>query len=216
MRKNVSIILAILILFASCKPYENSINLAPTHPPVVRKDITFSYSADQLNNPNNHIKKGWANRNNIQVLQISVINNSDKAIHGSQLRFYANNQQLEIADHTLASKKLRTKKFPAAVYIIPVVLVGVVIYAALTSLVEDDADRDGFSDDTLPLPEKSEAKDPLYGANLLQKGLYNFNIAQQIIRPGEKITGFIAFKSKPQIEELNIEIIELDYEVLKY
>lgn len=190
--------------------------LVPTHPPVVRKDITFSYSADQLNNPDNHIKKGWANRNDIQVLQINLINNLDKPIHGSQLRFFSNDQQLEIADNKLASKKLRTKKFPAVVYVIPIVLVGVVIYAALASIVEDDINGDGFSDDTLPLPEKSEAsKDPLYGANLLQKGLYNFNIANQIIHPGEKISGFIAFKSKTQIERLNIEIIELDYEVIR-
>jgi len=82
MKKNCSIFLMFSVLFWGCKPLENSIALASTNPPVLREDITFNYSADQIRYGENNIKKGWAKRNNVQVLQVKIINNSDQNKQG--------------------------------------------------------------------------------------------------------------------------------------
>lgn len=207
----LAVIIGTLVFFSACKPLENTVTLASTTTPVVREDITFSYSADQIRYSDNNIKKGWANRNDVQVLNVRVINNSNKTIHGSQLGFYSSGNYLEIVDNKLASEKLKSKKFPAAVYIVPIFIVGIVIYAGLMTLVNDD----GVDGEDIPLPEKTdEAKDPLYKANLIQRELYHFNIAKQVLHPGEQISGFIALKSKETINELDIQVREVDYQVV--
>lgn len=200
------------MLVSGCKPFENTVTIAGTKAPVVRSDISFSYSADQIRYYDNKIKKGWAKRNDVQVLNIRIINNSNKTIHGSQLGFYSSDNYLEIIDNKLASEKLKSKKFPTAVYIIPVFIVGYVIYAGLISLLDSDEELNA---EEIPFPEKSEeAKDPLYKANLIQKELYHFNIAKQVLHPGEQISGFIALKSASVINELDIQVREVDYQVV--
>jgi len=215
MNKIIAVFLAITLLFSGCKPLENNVIFVETKAPVLRNDITFSYSADQIRYSDNNLKKSWANRNDVQVLYVKIINNSDKTIHGSQLSFLNNSQKLEIIDNELASKKLKSKKFPTFVYVVPIIIVGLVIYAGLMSLCENDSEDDCFDND-LPgsIQKTEEAKDPLYGANLIQKELYSFNIAKQVLRPGEQISGCIAFKAKTSIDTLDIQIRDVDFEVV--
>lgn len=217
MKKIFSIFLMFSILFWGCKPLENSVTLASTKPPVLREDITFSYSADQILYGENNIKKGWAKRNNVRVLHIKIINNSDQNLHGSQFVFYANGDKLEMVNNQLASEKLKSKKFPAAVYIIPVAIVAIVIYAGIVNLLgsSDDFDGDGFDDDRDNNIRKTDKDgDSLHGLNLIQKELYLFNIAEKIIRPGEQVSGLIAFRAKKSIHELDIRIEKVDFEVI--
>jgi len=67
MTKAVAVFLSFSVLLLGCKPLKNTITLANTKPPVVRNDITFMYSSDQIRYGENNIRRGWANRNNIQV-----------------------------------------------------------------------------------------------------------------------------------------------------
>jgi len=218
MKKTCSIFLLFSVLLWGCKPLENSIALASTNPPVLREDITFSYSADQIRYGENNIKKGWAKRNNVQVLQVKIINNSDQNLHGSQFGFFSNGNKLEIINNQLASKKLKSKKFPTAVYIIPVAIVAIVIYAGIVSLIDDssqDFDGDGFDDDRDDsIRKKDKTQNPLHGLNLIQKELYLFNMAEKIIHPGEQVSGLIAFRSEKPINELDIRIEKADFEVI--
>lgn len=179
------------------------------------RKINFSVFVDLVREPDNKLKKGWANRKDVQVFSIEIINISDKPIHGSQFGFYSDGKRLELIDNKLAAEKLRTKKFPAAVYIIPVVLVGVIIYAIIYSAVNpsDDVDGDGFSD--LDNSSKKKEKDPMKGANLIQKGLWGFNVASVIIHPGEKVTGLVALSSKEDIDKLEIQVNEADFEIVR-
>ena len=217
MTKKAVIFIPLIVLLLGCKPLENTILPANTKPPVVRKDITFSYSSDQIRYGENNIKKGWANRNDIQVLNVKIINNSNHSIHGSQFVFYSNGKQLEIVNNKLASRKLKSRKFPSAVYIIPGVIVAVVIYAGLKNLIEgpSDLDGDGFDDNFYPGDgEKSKNHDPLAGLNLIQKKLYLFNIAEKIVPPNGQISGMIAFHSPTKIDNLDILVRKADYEVI--
>lgn len=212
MKNIIAIIVAFAFLSSSCKPLENTVKLANTKAPIVRTDITYAYSDDQIRTDDNNLKKGWAKRNDIQVLNVKINNNTNKTIHGSQLGFYSNDKRLEIIDNRLASEKLKSKKFPTAVYIVPIFIVGYVIYAGLLSLIDDD---DTLNSEDIAFPEKTdEAKDPLYKSNELQKKLYHFNIAKQVIHPGEQISGYIALRSKKAIEVLDIQVREVDYEVV--
>jgi hypothetical protein len=217
MKKTFSIFLMFSILLWGCKPLENSITLASTKPPVLREDITFSYSSDQILYGENNIKKGWANRNNVQVLHVKIINNTNHNLHGSQFGFFSNGDKLEIVNNQLASKKLKSKKFPSAVYIIPVAIIAIVIYAGIVNLLDgssQDFDGDGFDDDRDDhIRKKDKAQDPLDGLNLIQKELYLFNIAEKIIQPGEQVSGMIAFRAKKPINELDIRIGKADFEV---
>ncbi len=218
MKKTFSIFLLFSVLVWGCKPLEDSIKLASTKPPVLREDITFSYSSDQIRYGENNIKKGWAKRNNVHVLQVKIINNSDQNLHGSQFAFFANGDKLEMVNNQLASKKLKSKKFPTAVYIIPVAIVAVVIYAGIVNLLDEssqDFDGDGFDDDKDDHIRKTDKdRDPLDGLNLIQKELYLFNIAEKIIRPGEQVSGLIAFRSEKPINELDIRIEKADFKVI--
>ncbi len=217
MKKTISIFLLCSVFLWACKPFQNTITLARTEPPILRKDISYSYSSDQINYGENHIKKGWARRNDVQVLQVKIINNTDHNLHGSQFKFFSNGEKLEIVNHQLASKKLKSKKFPSAVYIVPVAIVAIIIYAGIVNLLDgasEDLDGDGFDDDTdIGIKKSDKAKDPLYGLNLIQKELYIFNIAEKIIEPGEQISGLIAFRSKEPINELNIQVEKAGFEV---
>ena len=215
MKKLLSVLTAFIFLFSSCAPYKNTATLSPVKDPVSTDKLIYSYSTDLVREPDNKLKKGWANRKDVQVFNIEIINISDKPIHGSQFGFYSDGKRLELVDNKLAAEKLRTKKFPAAVYIIPVVLVGVIIYAAIYSAVEpnDDLDGDGFSD--IDTSSKKKEKDPMKGANLIQKGLWDFNVASVIIHPGEKITGLVPLSSKKDIEKLEIKINEADFVIVR-
>ena len=183
-KKLFSLLVAFVFLFISCTPYKNVATLTPVQDPVTTEDLIYSHSSDLIRVTDNHLKTAWANRKNVQVLNVDIINISEKPIHGSQFSFYSNGNRLEIVNNKLAAEKLKTKRFPAIVYIIPVVLVGVIIYAAITPV--NDMDGDGFSDVNNDSSKKKK-KDPMKGANLIQKKLYNFNIASTIIQPGERI-----------------------------
>ncbi len=213
--KAISLVLAATLFFTACKPFENNISLAPFHPPVLRGDISFSYSSNQLENPNLHLKKNWAKRKNIQVLNIKIINNSEQAIHGTQFQFLSGGKPLKLVNNELACEKLGTRKFPKAVYIIPIAIVGIVLYAALMAAIEGD--DDGYfeeDEDWGPRISSSKQKDKLEGLNKLQKGLYSFNIALHTLYPGEKLEGLIAFESATKIEELDIKVKEVGFRVI--
>lgn len=217
MTKKVTIFITFSLLLAGCKPLENTISLANTKPPVVRNDITFSYSSDQIRFGENNIRKGWANRNNVQVLNVKIINNSNQSIHGSQFVFYSNGKKLEIINNELASKKLKSKKFPSAVYIVPGVIVAVVIYAGLKNLIDDSPYLDGEElddniDEGLKKAHKNHA--PTDKLNLIQKNLYLFNIAEKILPPNGQISGIIAFRSSKAIDKLDIQVKKSDFEVI--
>ncbi len=216
MKKLLSAIVALTLLITSCTPYKNTAKLSPVKDPVTTDDLIYSYSTDLIREPDNNLKKGWANRKKVQVFNVEIINISDKPIHGSQLNFYSDGKRLELVGNELAAEKLKTKKFPTAVYIIPIVLVGVIVYAAIYAAVDpnDDLDGDGFSDIDSG-SSKKKVKDPMDGANLIQKRLYNFNIASVIFRPGQKVTGLVALHSKKEIEELEIRVNDADFEIVK-
>jgi len=217
MTKKVTVYIVLLLVLMGCKPLENTISFAKTKPPVVRNDITYSYSSDQIRYGENNIKKGWANRNNVQVLNVKIINNSNQNIHGSQFAFYSNGERLEIVNNRLASKKLKSKKFPSAVYIIPGVIVAVVIYAGIKNLIDDSPYLDGDGlDDNIDEGIKKAHKNhaPTDGLNLIQKELYRFNIAEKIVPPNGQISGMIAFRSSKEIDNLDIQIKKSDFEVI--
>ncbi|PIF05620.1 MAG: hypothetical protein CSA36_05955 [Draconibacterium sp.] len=195
-----------------CTPYKNTISLVPTNSSVVGTDLTYAWSADQIRLPENKIRTGWANRKNVQVLQVQVTNNTNKTLHGSQLGFFSHGIPLELADNMVASKKLRTRKFPKIVYAIPITLVALTTYVALLSLLEDDSEDHFFQDDYNRV--KKSKKDPLAGKNTLQKGLYQFNITTELIQPGQTISGLVGFKSKENIDDLTILIKETNYEAM--
>ncbi len=216
MKKITAILLAFTLFTLSCKSPKTVIEVAPTKPPVVSLDITYSYSADQIRYGKNNFKRGWANKNDVQLLYISVMNNSEEPVHGSQLGFYSEGNKLEIVNNKLAAEKLKTRRFPKAAYIIPVFIVFYVAYEGLLSAldVDDDLDGDGFSDYP-EFQQKEKQKDPTEKMNFLQKKLYVFNIAAEIIYPQEKIEGFVAFKSKSPINELTIKLENTDYKVVQ-
>jgi len=112
----VSVFIAFLFLFTSCVAYKNTATFTPLQDPAATENVIYSYSTDLVCEPDNHLKRAWANRRNVQVLNFEIINTSDKPIHGSQFSFYSNGEKLEIADHIRAAQKLKTKKFPAVVY----------------------------------------------------------------------------------------------------
>jgi hypothetical protein len=213
MKRVISTLIAISILFVQCSTQKNTITLSKTKQPVVREDITFSYSDDQISNGVNHLKTGWAKRNDVQVLNINIINNSDEPIHGTQFCFIAEGDTLEIVNNKIASKKLKTKKFPTYVFLIPPVLVIAVVYIGILSIVDipNDLDNDGFQDEPILTVKKEEPKDELQGLNAIQKGLYTFNISEKTVMPNQQISGLIAFKSEKPINSLDIKIRKLDY-----
>lgn len=216
MKKLLSATVALVLVLTSCAPYKNTATLAQVKDPVTTKDLIYSYSNDLIREPDNNLKKGWANRKNVQVFNIEIINISNEPIHGSQFNFYSDGKKLELVDNELAAKKLKTKKFPTAVYIIPIVFVGVIIYAAIYTAVNpnDDLDGDGFSDINSGSSKKKE-KNPMDGANLVQKALYEFNIASVIFHPGQKVTGLVALHSKKEIDKLEIRVNNANFEIVK-
>jgi hypothetical protein len=213
MKKALSIFVASSILFAQCSTQKNTISLSKTKQAVVREDITFSYSDDQIANKESNLKTGWANRNDIQVLSINIINNSDEAIHGTQFCFINEGDTLEIVNNKIAAKKLKTKKFPTYIYLIPPALVVGVVYVAIMTLTYSkiDHDNDGFEDYPQLNAKKKKPKDELQGLNAIQKGLYTFNIAEKTLLPNQQLSGLIAFKSTKPIHTLDIKVRKLDY-----
>lgn len=215
MKKIVSILLALTLFTWSCKGPKTVMEVAPTKPQVVTNALTYSYSADQIRYGKNNFQRGWANKNHVQLLYISILNNTEEPIHGSQLRFYADGNKLEIVNNKLAAEKLKTRRFPKAAYVIPVVIIFYIAYEGLLSLVgaNDDLDGDGFSDYP-DFPQKKEAKDPTENMNFVQRKLYLFNIAGETLYPHKKVEGFIAFKAKKPITELRIKSENTDYKVV--
>lgn len=214
MKRAIAILVAISILFTQCTVPKNTVTLLKTKQPVVREDISFSYSADQIANRENNLKTGWAKRNNIQVLEVNIVNNTDKSIHGTQFSFVSNGKVLEIANNKLAAEKLKSRKFPKYVVFIPVFLIIAIVAGALEGD-SRDLDGDGFDDDPNDFFGKKKANtDETKDYNLLQKGLYTFNISQKTLKPGEQLSGLIALKSKKSIEELDIQIRPVDFEVV--
>ncbi len=215
MKRAFAIFMASTFLFTQCTIPKNAVTLLKTKQPVVREDISFSYSADQIANRENNLKTGWAKRNNIQVLEVNIVNNTDNAIHGTQFSFISNGEALEVANNKLAAEKLKSRKFPKYVVYIPVFLIIAIVAGALEGD-SRDLDGDGFDDDpdNNLFRNRKVNKDETQGYNLLQKGLYVFNISERTLKPGEQLSGLIAFKSKKTIEELDIQIKPVDFEII--
>jgi hypothetical protein len=213
MKRTILIFIVSSILFIQCSTQKNSITLSKTKQSTIREDITFSYSDDQIANKESNIKTGWAMRNDIQVLSINIINNSDEPIHGTQFCFVAEGDTLEIVNNKIAAKKLKTKKFPTYVYLIPPILVVGVVYLGIMSLTysKTDLDNDGFEDYPQFDAKKKKPKDELHGLNAIQKALYTFNISEKTLLPNQQLSGVIAFKSAKPINTLDITIRKLDY-----
>jgi hypothetical protein len=154
-----------------------------------------------------------AKRNDVQVLNINIINYSAEPIHGTQFCFVAEGNTLEIINNKIASKKLKTKKFPTYVFLIPPVLVIAVVYIGILSIVDspNDLDNDGFQHDPIFNVKKEKPKDELQGLNAIQKRLYTFNISEKTVLPNQQVSGLIAFKSEKPINTLDIKIRKLDY-----
>ncbi|MCK3684032.1 hypothetical protein [Maribellus sp. YY47] len=216
MKKIASLLLVSILFCWSCKSPKSVIEVAPTKPPVVTSEITYSYSADQIRYGKNNFKRAWANKNNVQLLHLSILNNADDAIHGSQLGFYSDGNKLEMVNNRLAAEKLGTRRFPKAAYVIPVAIVFYVAWEVILEMVgvNDDLDGDGFSDYP-DFPQNKEEKAPTEKMNFVQRELYLFNIASEIIYPHKKVEGFVAFRSKKPITELTIKLEDTDYKVVQ-
>jgi hypothetical protein len=212
MNKTLSTFIILVILFTNCKTQKPLTAHSKTNQAEVNKEISYTYSSDLIRIEGSDIRKGWANRNDIQVLNINIVNNSAKPIHGSQFNFISENKNLETIDNKRASQKLKTQRFPKYVYIVPIILVGVVVYLGIKTLLKDTG-TDELLDDNISLPEKDK-KEEYSKLNPIQKGLIVFNVAKQIVMTGEQISGLIAFKSKTPIEKLEIHIKAVDYEVV--
>ncbi len=67
MKRVISILIAISILFVQCSTQKNTISLSKNKQAIVREDITFSYSDDQIANKESNIKTGWAKRKTFKL-----------------------------------------------------------------------------------------------------------------------------------------------------
>ena len=111
---------------------------------MVTKDLTYSYSADQIRYGKNNFKRSWANKNDVQLLYISLLNNAEEPIHGSQLGFYSDGNKLEMISNKLTADKLGTRRLPRTAYVIPVTIVFYVAWEVAKEMagVNNAIDRD--------------------------------------------------------------------------
>ncbi len=218
-------IIYLLLLFlsiTSCAIQQQSISkIQDWSYPQVQFDtkLNFSFIDHVLEKTNNNRGERWAQRNNIHVLGVKLINTSDKPIHGTQISFILNGEKAEILQNKWLAQKVRKRNSPFLVLFLPAFIIESAIYDAIFN----NEDEYGINDHTNDMAFQSMSGKVANGyrnerkkANLsLTQEFMDFQIASKILWPGETIYGLIGIRSNNESINLNAEVSESDFFIIK-
>ena len=177
------------------------------------ENFNFSYVDNLLEKTNNKSGARWAKRKNIHIIGIRLVNNTNKPIHGSQIKFYNNGEEVEIIHNNWLAKKVRQRISPLMILWLPVFIVEAALFP------QDSDDPMGFDDDdqyyiSVEAANNQERKRMKANFNLRNE-LLNFRLANKILKPDEIVNGVIGVKSKKRLTNLKVLInTESEFEIL--
>lgn len=209
-------LIVLTVLVAGCASSHRSLSPIQTWDyPVHQIDqhISFSFVDGTLEKTGNKHSARWAKKKNIHVLAIRLVNNSRKPVHGTQLAFYADEEQAEIMHHEWLARKVRQRVSPLMILALP----AFIIEDAL--LHRNDTNDDYFYTDqnelylTTDLVDQENKRRNQANFNL-QKELKSFQLANRILLPGKPVFGIIGIKSKHSPEKLKVVVRPPDIQLL--
>ena len=217
MNRIISLLL-LLLSVTSCAIQQQSISKIQdwSYPQVqFDKQLNFSYIDHVLEKTNNNRGERWAQRNNIHVLSVKLINTSDKPIHGTQISFMLNGEKAEILQNKWLAKKVRKRNSPLMVLFLPAFLIEDAIF-------HQNDDNDYYNADYIHEPyfvTEEVAKNvnkKRKKANLnLTEEFMNFQLASKILWPGETIYGLIGIRSNNELINLKATVSESDFFIVE-
>ena len=214
MLDRISALLICILLLSSCATHHKSLSgiqnwSFPNH--QFDKVFSFSYVDNLLEKTSNKSSARWANRKNIHVIGIRLTNNGNKAIHGSQIAFQNNGEEVEIMHNRWMAKKIRQRFSPLLILWVPVGMIEAMLFPP-------KEDAMGFTvDETNYICQqfmRSEEKKRMNANFNLYQELMDFQLANRVIHPGETVLGVIGVKSKKQLDHLKVIARSSDFTVL--
>ncbi len=212
MHRQFAALLLILFLFNSCAVHHNSLsNIKDWSFPQNQFDkiFSFSYVDHLLEKTDNKAGARWAKRKNIHVIGIKLVNNTNRTIHGSQVIFTNDGEQIEIMHNNWIAKKVRQRISPLMILFLPAFL----IESALWS--KDDDEYSGDTDLFITGEVAGKIEQYRKGANFdLRQELLDFQLANKVLKPGEEINGVIGVKSNRNLNNLKASLSDVNFSIL--
>lgn len=168
--------------------------------------ITFSFVDDVLEKSGNVRQAKWADRKDIKIIGIKLINNTTKPIHGTQVSFVLNDEKVELIHNKWLAKKVRQRVSPALILAVPFFMIEELLFHR-----HDDEDEYYYHDDSEPVyltkevVEQEEAYRKKSNFNL-REGLISFQLASKVLLPGRPVYGIVGFKTGQDLEDLKVEV----------
>ncbi|HKJ42734.1 MAG TPA: hypothetical protein VKA27_11610 [Sunxiuqinia sp.] len=180
------------------------------------KQFDFRYVDHILEKTENKRAARWANRKNIHVISICLINNGKTSIHGTQLSFYNGDEKAEIMRNLWLGRKVRQRVSPLLILALP----AFIIEDALFQSNDDEYGNtcsDPFFDDEPSITQKvvdQEFKKQVKANFNLTKELMNFQLANQALFPGKPVYGVVGIKCKGELNHLHVVVKDVDFQIL--
>jgi hypothetical protein len=181
--------------------------------------LDFSYTDQVLKLTGNKRADRWANRKNIEVIAVKMINNGKHPIHGTQLQLFSGDKPIEIVQNEWLARKVRQRQSPGLFLTIPFMI----IESAFWSKLEED-DDDPYSD-TYPeedpllisaeVAEADEKRRKTANFNLNEE-LKKFRVSSMIYQPGKPVFGVIGIRTRKPLEQLHWKVRQTDLEITEH
>ena len=219
MNRMISLLL-LLLSITSCAIQQQSISKIQdwSYPQVqFDKQLNFSFIDHVLEKTNNNRGERWAQRNNIHVLSVKLINTSNKPIHGTQISFMLNGEKAEILQNKWLAKKVRKRNSPLMVLFLPAFLIEDAIFHQNDEYLNNSYNADYIHDPyfvTEEVAKKADKKRKKANLNLTQEFM-SFQLASKVLWPGKPIYGLIGIRSKNESINMNAVVSESDFFIVE-
>ncbi|MGQ7871179.1 hypothetical protein [Sunxiuqinia sp. sy24] len=180
--------------------------------PVGQMDsqLSFSYVDNILEKTNNKRGARWANRKNIHVVSIRLINNSKQPIHGTQLAFFNGDEQVELLHNEWLAKKVRQRFSPLMILFFPIALMEQAIFES-----DDDVYDNGVEHESITMSIAEDVDEFRVKENsTLRDEFMNFQLANLVLMPGKPVYEIIGVRGKSDLKTLRFVCRNSNFEIL--
>ena len=182
------------------------------------KQFDFRYVDHVLEKTGNKRGAKWADRKNIHIISICLINNGKQPIHGTQLSFYNNGEKVKIMHNLWLARKVRQRISPLLLLAFPAFIVEAVLFHSHDDDYDENCnsmygpdEEDSYITNEIIEKEFQRQADANFN---LTKELMEFQLAKQILYPGKPIYGVVGIQSKSDLKDLRVISNQSNFKVL--
>ena len=218
----ISFLLVLSLSITSCVTQQQSLTVVKGWPhPQVQFDSNISLSLIDhvLEKTGNSRGERWAERKNLHVVSVKLVNNSNNPIHGTQVSLLINDKKAEVISNKWLAKKIRLRASPLSFLFIPTVLIEETIYDRIFNK-EDEygIDENTYDMEFHTISERvaEEYSNERKKSNSnLKTELASMELARKTLWPNQPVYCIVGIKTEDDISKMKALISESNFTIIK-